>query len=191
MKKSIITIAGLFFIFFSQAQEIGASHKLNASIGDYDSYTWTKTIDQIPTDKIFLGKDGVMVFNNSSTRSMIKDAIMYELDAHGYDHRYYNYDMIVQFMVTEQPGELTTYNGYQVINSGFDTVRTEDNVEKIKIDAGTLLINIIDAKTSQMLWQGYASGILKPEMANSESSVRQAVSSIFDKFKYKGGMAGK
>jgi hypothetical protein len=73
----------------------------------------------------------------------------------------------------------------QIINGGLDTVRTADNVQNTSIDAGTLLINILDAKSGKVAWQGYASGILKPGMVNDETKVREAVSSIFKQFNFK------
>jgi hypothetical protein len=58
-------------------------------------------------------------------------------------------------------------------------------VERTKIDAGTLIVNIIDAKSGVVAWQGFASGILKPEMLSDETQVRHAVASIFSKFDFK------
>lgn len=185
MKKLILTSAVLCLFLMARSQDVGASSALGSSLNNYDSYSWTNDIDQIPADKVFLGANGIVVYNNNSTRSMIKDAIMYELDANGYHQQYYDYDMLIQFLVTEQPGELITMEGYHVINGGLDTVRTEDHIETVAIEPGTLLINITDAETNKMLWQGYASGILKADMINSESKVREAVSSIFDEFDYK------
>lgn len=93
--------------------------------------------------------------------------------------------MLVLFTVTERPGTLRTYNGYQMIDNGLDSVRTPQNVQTTKIDAGTLIINIIDSKTGMVAWQGFASGILKPKMLVDEMQVREAVASIFSKFNFK------
>jgi len=186
MKKIFLFAFCSFFYFFSSAQtKVGADKSLQVSLNDYSTYGWTTNIDQIPSDQIFVGPNGVYVFNNESVRSKIKSAIEYELSAKGFKKEQANPDLLVVFLVTEQPATLTTYNGYQVVNGGLDTVRTPENVEKTQVDAGTLLINIIDAKTSKVAWQGYASGVLKPDMINDNSKVRQAVSSIFEEFKFK------
>lgn len=190
MKQLFVAAFGLMFFTMADAQAVGASQKLNSSISEFDSYTWSRDVNHIPVDEVFLGPDGVIIFNVNTTRSMIKDAIAYELDAKGYDHQFYDYDMVVQFYITEQPGKLRTYNGYQVINSGIDTIRTEENIQQVEIKAGTLLINLINAETGQMMWQGYSSGLLKPDMINDKSKVRQAVSSIFNEFNFKSNTAG-
>lgn len=99
-------------------------------MGDYKTYTWAQNIDEIPSDGMFVGTNGVLIYNNESTRSKIKDAIRYALDAKGYKYMPSGADMIVIFDVTEQPGTLTNYNGYEMIQLGLDSVRTPENVVK-------------------------------------------------------------
>jgi len=187
MKKIILSILPVLFCFAVKSQTItvGADKSFTASLNDYSTYAWSKNIDQIPSDGIYVNPTGVYVFNNESARSKIKNAIEYELSAKGYEKNENTPDMLVLFTITERPGTLKTYNGYQMIDNGLDSVRTPDNVQRTKIDAGTLIINIIDAKTGVVAWQGFASGILKPEMLSDESLVRQAVASIFSKFDFK------
>jgi len=102
-----------------------------------------------------------------------------------------NPDFYVNFSVLEQPTELTTFNGYQTVNGGLDSVRTQENVQKTPVQAGTVLIDFIDAKTSKQVWQGFASGILQPDMVNDQSKVRAAISSIFSKYQYKAATASR
>lgn len=192
--KKIFPLLLLGFIFSmcnAPQRTVGTDSSLSADITNYKTYDWVKNIDQIPNDKVFVGPNGVLVFNNESTRSKIKDAIRYELDAKGYQMSSVNPDFYVNFTVLEQPADLTTYNGYQTVNGGLDTVRTQENVQKTHVDAGTVLIDFIDAKTSKQVWQGYASGILKPEMVNDQSKVRAAISSIFAKYQYRAATASR
>lgn len=187
MKKTILFIlSGLIaFAVKSQNVMVGADNSFKMSLNDYSTYAWSKNIEQIPSDQIYVSPTGMYVFNNESVRSKIKDAIEYELSAKGYKKEESDPDLLVLFTVTERPGNLVTYNGYQMVNDGADSVRTPQNVATTNIDAGTLIIDIIDAKSGAVAWQGYASGILKPDMLNDESQVRQAVASIFSKFDYK------
>ena len=187
MKKIILFIlSGLFcFAVKSQNVVVGADNSFTTSLNDYSTYAWSKTIDQIPSDEIYVNPSGVYVFNNESVRSKIKDAIEFELSAKGYKKSEINPDMLVLFSVTERPGSLRTYKGYQMVANGLDSVRTPQDVQTTKIDAGTLIINIIDSKSGAVAWQGFASGILKPEMLTDESQVRQAVASVFSKFDFK------
>src|SRR6478609_7622827 len=153
MKKILLFLAvSLLFSLFTSAQQVqvGGDNSFTAPIKDYKTYAWSNQIDQIPHSAVFVGTNGVLVFNNESTRSKLKNAIQYELDAKGYQHVSSNPDMIVLYRVLEQPATLTTYNGYQMYDNGLDSTRTPQNVEQTKVDAGTLMINIVDAKTSKM-----------------------------------------
>ncbi|MDQ2863613.1 MAG: DUF4136 domain-containing protein, partial [Bacteroidota bacterium] len=154
------------------------------SLNEYNTYAWSSDINKIPSSKIFIGDNGVVVFNNESLREKIKEAIGFELSAKGYKKDESKPELLVMFRVTEQPGTLTTYNGYQTID-GFDKVRTPEDVQHTKIAAGTLIINLLDGKSGKVAWQGYASGILKPNMINDKMKVREAVSDIFQKFHFK------
>lgn len=187
MKKIILIIfSGLFCIAAkSQNVVVGADNSFTTSLNNYSTYAWSKNIDQIPSDAIYINPTGVFVFNNESVRSKIKNAIEFELSAKGYTKNENHPDMLVLFTVTERPGSLTTYRGYQKVDDGMDSVRTPQDVHHTKIDAGTLIINIIDSKSGIVAWQGFASGILKPGMLSDESQVRQAVASIFSKFEFR------
>lgn len=180
----LLLISGSYFVKAQQV-EVGADKSFSANISDYKTFAWSSDIDKIPSDKIFVGPNGVLIFNNESAREKIKEAIQYELTSRGYKMQSGNADMLVTFMVLEQPGTLRTYNGYKMLYNGLDSTRTPENVEKVSVDAGTLLINIIDGKSGKVAWQGYASGILKPDMINDQTKVREAVRRIFDQFHFK------
>lgn len=186
MKKTILYLICCGFYLASQAQvKVGADRSFTRSLNDYKTYGWSSKIEEIPSNQIFVGPNNVLIFNNESVRSKIKDAIAFELSAKGYTHDQKAPDFLVLFRVTEQPGTLTTYHGYETIDNGMEKVRTPQNMHHTKIKAGTLIINLLDAKSDKVAWQGYASGILKPDMVNDNMKVREAVSDIFSKFHFK------
>ncbi|HEY5370926.1 MAG TPA: DUF4136 domain-containing protein, partial [Hanamia sp.] len=133
---------------------------------------------------IFIAPNGIYVFNNESLRDKIKDAIAFELSARGYLKNESNPDMFIIFRVTEHAGTLEMKNGYQTFWDE-DASVADNSMHRTKIDAGTLLIDFIDAKSDKVAWQGFASGILKPDMINDNMKVREAVNSIFQKFPFK------
>lgn len=184
MKKLLFIMTCVVFSMSLQAQDIksGADNSFKESLDNYNTFGWSAEIEKIPTDKIFIAPGNVYIFNNESTRAKIKEAIEYELNAKGYTKSETDPQIIVLFQITEQPGKLVTYNGYEIIDG--EKVRTSEDKEKIDIAAGTLLINLVDAKSGLVAWQGYASGILKPDMVNDDVKVREAVASIFNEFKF-------
>jgi hypothetical protein len=158
----------------------GKNKSLNADFKGIKTYSWRSDIDNIPTDKVLIGTNGIFIFNNESGRKMIKDAVQYELSAKGYRMVETNPDIFLSFIVLEQPASLRTTQGYVTVWSG--EVRTEDNVSYTDIKPGTLIINI--TKNDKQIWQGFVSGILKAEEMNDQSKVRNAVSIIFEQFSY-------
>lgn len=158
----------------------GKNKSINADFKGIKTYSWRSDIDNIPTDKVLIGTNGIFIFNNESGRKMIKDAVQYELSAKGYRMVETNPDIFLSFIVLEQPASLRTTQGYVTVWSG--EVRTEDNVSYTDIKPGTLIINI--TKNDKQIWQGFVSGILKAEEMNDQSKVRNAVSIIFEQFSY-------
>ncbi|HEV7333185.1 MAG TPA: DUF4136 domain-containing protein [Flavisolibacter sp.] len=185
--KKLALFTGILFSLSqaTQAQDVGTDRELDANIEAYQTYDWSNKIDQIPTDAVFIGPNGVTVFNNETVRSKIKASVEYELGARGYKQTEQNPDFIVHFDVLEQPAEIITYNGYRLLHNGLDTVRTEENVDETSVAAGTVMVSFVDKKSGEMVWRGYASGILKPDMINDETKVRSAISSIFRDYNFK------
>lgn len=189
MKKAFFLMAGLITLVVMQSctgsktPVTGKNADINADFANLKTYSWTTDIDNIPKDQIFIGLNGVYVFNNESGRKMIKDAIKYQLDARGYKMSSSNPDMLISFLVLEQPGSLRTTNGYVTVAGG-EKVRTEDNISYTDVKPGTLIVNITDVKSGKMIWQGFASGILQADQMRDQAKVRQAVSSVFRQFNH-------
>ncbi|GAA0524888.1 DUF4136 domain-containing protein [Chitinophaga japonensis] len=190
MKK--MTITGLVLGMFIAA--IGCGPSSTRAIGenvdpdvtkleDAKTYGWITDIDNIPDARAFISPTGIYVFNNESARERIKDAIAYELSARGYEKQEATGGepgIEVSFLVLEQADTLRRTGDYVTVQG--DAVIPEDNVEQVPVMPGTLIINLTDGKTDKMVWQGFASGIIKPEDVNDKSKIRQAVSSIFSQF---------
>jgi hypothetical protein len=181
--SAILISLVLFSCSATKEPVVAKNADLNADFKSLKTYAWTKDIDEIPNDQVFIGPNGVFVFNNQSVRKMIKDAVQYELDAKGYKMDPNSPDMLVSFSVFEQPATLRTTDGYATLSSG-EKVRTEDNLAYTDVKPGTLIINFIDAKKNKQIWQGFASGILKAGQVKDESKVRHAVSRIISEFNY-------
>lgn len=185
MKKILFFIAlSVAFIIPSYAQrvQVGADNSFTESLNKYNTFGWSDNIDKIPSNAIFISPDGLYIYNNETTRAEIKKAINFELNSKGYTQRDVNPQVLVLFQMTEQPGKLITFNGYEIVDG--EKVRTAADEKKIDIKPGTLLINLVDTKSGLVAWQGYASGILNPDMINDNVKIREAVASVFNEFKF-------
>jgi hypothetical protein len=187
MKKLLLAAAAVIGLNTAvNAQDVGIDRELDAGMEQFRTFAWSEKIDQIPTDAVFIGPNGVVVFNNQSTRSRIKAAVEYELSARGYQPASGSEpDFIVTFSVLEQAAEMMSYDGYELVSPGTDTVRTQDNIDRVRVEPGTVVVNFIDRESGRMVWRGYASGILNADMINDENRVREAVSSIFREYRFR------
>lgn len=61
----------------------------------------------------------------------------------------------------------------------------EDTYDPIKLELkeGTILVQLIDTKKNNTVWQGYASGVFGYSYANNERHIKRAVRSIFDQYR--------
>lgn len=61
----------------------------------------------------------------------------------------------------------------------------EDTYDPIKLELreGTILVQLIDTKKNNTVWQGYASGIFGYSYTNNERHIKRAVRSIFDQYR--------
>ena len=146
MKKLLLFALASVSCICANAQDVrvGADKSFKESVNGFKTFAWSSEIDKIPHNDIFVTPSGVYVFNNESTRAKIKRAIKFELNAKGFKETETKPDMIVVFRVSEQPGILHTFNGYEYYDDGMDSTRELKNKETVKIKPGTLLINILD-----------------------------------------------
>src|SRR5690606_20743835 len=61
----------------------------------------------------------------------------------------------------------------------------DDEYDPVKIDLkeGTILIQLIDTRKNNTVWQGYASGVFGNQYFNNEKYIKRAVRSIFEQYR--------
>jgi hypothetical protein len=65
-------------------------------------------------------------------------------------------------------------------------IRQPQDTVTYAIKPGTLLITLIDAKTSSVVWEGFASGIVqRDELISDKIKVKEAVNLIFKKYEWR------
>jgi len=122
---------------------------------------------------------------DDNANSAIQDAISNELEGRGYRENSGSGDLIVAYQVLEQKAKLHGYVNDNPAVVGGNEVRQPSDTATFLLEPGTLIITLIDAKTSQMVWDGFA-----PEMNDNnafitdEIKLKEAVHNIFDQFKY-------
>ena len=56
-------------------------------------------------------------------------------------------------------------------------------LNEIKVDAGTLIISIVDRENRKLVWQAFASGLLEGiDFTKDENKLREAVALLFEAY---------
>lgn len=152
-------------------------------LSEYDTYAWVAAVEKIPNMYAFFGPGGPLVFNNTSSRKMVKDALELQLGARGFAPSATNPEMLVNFSILEEDTELRTF----VMNNRQDYLGIGPRSEAAKmvpVEKGTILINFLDAETGGQIWQGFASGALNPEDVKDMNALKTKVGAIFEDFDF-------
>lgn len=155
----------------------------NSDLSEYDTYSWVSAVENIPYMYAYLNPNGVLVFNNTSVKKMAKDAIELQLEARGFSEDLNTPEILVNFQILEEDTELRKY----VLNNKQDYLGfgpRSESVKMVPVDKGTIIINFMDAKTGNQIWQGFASGALKPDDVKNMSVIKTKVGAIFEDFDF-------
>jgi len=127
--------------------------------------------------------EGMYFLNDLAMKAVIRDAVKGELMGLGYEMQSLNPDLLVNFRVFDKPVTLKGYQGYGETYWGDTQFRGIDERETYEVEAGTLLVSIADRESGQVVWQGFASGLIENDaFIKDEGKIREAVNLVFEDF---------
>lgn len=151
-------------IFSQHAPVVKTKTKLNSDFYKYKSFGWTEM---------------------ASANEYIKKAIQEELIARGYHQDERNSDLIVSYRVLEKRTRVNGFVGEPTVVRGEESRNVEDTTS-YTLEPGTLMVSMIDRKTSEVVWDAFASGLATPDsFAVRPEKAREVVRRIFDEFKHR------
>ena len=173
MNRLFFVVALALTISLTQAQTITVDSELrpNIDFSHYKSYVWASQLDNKldPATSLIL-------------KEQVQDAVGYALDGRGYTFVPQSPDLLVNFQVFDKP---TTIRGYVGGDATYVTPGLNSDKD-ISVNAGTILVNLVDSRTDQVVWQGLASGLTSSNgFDRQKGRVREAVNLIFNKYPYR------
>jgi len=155
---------------------VSSDRSPNTDFDKYSTFYWSSQADAWLDE-------GMYFLNDLGMKAMIRDAVKGELMGLGYQIQSYEPDMIVNFRVFREPVTLRGYEGYGETYWGDERYLDPDDTTSYQVDAGTLLISLADRESGDVVWQGFASGLIdNNEFVKDEGRIREAVNLIFEEF---------
>jgi len=123
---------------------------------------------------------------DQSANDAIMDAISNEMEGRGYRETETSGDLIVTYQVLDKKAKLHGYNNDDPTTlSNGEQVRTAEDKTVFTLEPGTLLITLIDAKNSQVVWDGFSKDLVSNNtFITDEVQLKEAVHDVFRQFKY-------
>ncbi len=118
------------------------------------------------------------IANRQQLDKQIKEAVNRELERRGYLRTFENPDFSVTYHLRIQD---KIYSHDQSYRTDYKT----DKSVKLSYKEGTLVLDFVDAKTSELLWRGSASRIVsqgEPDLEDTHEKITMAVKRMLESF---------
>jgi len=166
------------FAFNGQAQKIvvKADRELGTDFGSYKTFAWASHVGTESKSELYF-------LHDLTFKAEVRKAVEHELQGLGYRVKTDAPDLLVNFRVFDQTAKIKGYEGYGQGYWGDKEYRQASDTATYTVAPGTLLVSLVDQKQGVMVWQGFASGLIKGDaFLKDEQKIKEAVSLIFTKF---------
>ena len=186
MKKliTLLTLLSFTTLLYGQDYIVNSDERPNVDMSKYKTYSWASHVIDATSASFSL--------NNLVLKNNIKKTVEEEMEGLGYD-KSTSPDLMVGFVVFD---EATEFKGFADLQEddfyydywyAFDSDEELGNSETYQLEEGSLLIHMVDVKSGEIVWQGYASGIMDNDVFDFKPNhVAEAVQLIFEEFDYRG-----
>jgi hypothetical protein len=172
LQRVMFVLMGMVFLITSNlsAQQVKTDYDRNANFGQYKTYSWQQVKTQDPLDV-----------------ERIKNAVNSTLAAKGWTQVDSGGDVsVVAMEITRSQQTLRTYYdgfgggwGWRRFGAGgFGDATTTTETYQV----GTLVIDLFDSKTKQLIWRGSASDTLSNNSNKNIKDLDKGVEKMFKKF---------
>jgi Domain of unknown function (DUF4136) len=171
IQKVISVLAGMMFLFagIASAQQVKTDYDRGANFAQYKTYSWenVKTKDPLDADRI-------------------KNAVNAALAAKGWTQVGTGGDVsIVAMEITNTQQTLNTFYdglgggwGWRRFGGGFGEATTTTDTYKV----GTVVVDLFDTKTKQLIWRGTESDTLSNNSDKNIKNLDKGVDKMFKHF---------
>jgi hypothetical protein len=129
-----------------------------------------------------LSPDSDPILNSSLNQRRITEALTTEMNARGYEAVEGNADLVVIYQT-----DVRDRQDYQNFNNWGYWGWMRSNPQVRNVEETRLIIDLIDTRTRQTVWQGWATGELARVKGDREAAFREIVYEIMREYRYRAG----
>src|SRR6201981_2067876 len=172
LQTMVLVLCGMMFLIAgrSSAQDVKTDYDHNTNFTQYKTYSWEKVKTK---DPLFVDR--------------IKSAVNAALTAKGWTEVGSGGDVsIIAIQMTQDQQTLNTF--YDGLGGGWGWRRFggggfgEATTTEQDYKEGTLVIDLYDAKTKQLIWRGSAEDMVSNKAEKNEKNLEKGVAKMFKKF---------
>jgi len=172
--------------------EVTSNYDKSANFGDFKTFSF---VEPKAGDMHFFEEKYPKIVNEENI-NRLKESIIKEMEAKGYVMAS-NGDLTVSYLVMLQTntnlqsspisaGTTPTYYGYYGVSWGGVG---GDNIVTSNYRTGSLIINVVDSKSNNVVWFGNASGVMAANPSKSYTTIPIRVKEIFSKYYWVAGQS--
>lgn len=189
IKMVVCLIIGITAVSCSvSSSAIVTDYDRETQFGTYKTFYWT---DEFQMDS---NKENEPLFFNTLIKKRLKVTIQEQMENKGYVLDKNNPDLLVDSRVVVQTRNMNySSGGYPYFPSfghgyghfgayGYGYYGGYQSTEEHK--EGGVVIELIDMKRRQLVWQGFAPDVLHADTADKQKEIREAVAKIFAKYQF-------
>jgi hypothetical protein len=126
---------------------------------------------------------GDPILNSSLNLNRINKAVNAEMQSRGYTVSQTNPDLIIKYQTDVRDRQYT-----QNMNPGFGYWGWwGNNTQTRTYEQARLIINLIDSKSNQLVWQGWSTGEAKKPSKDQDAAIRDQVYRIMKQYPHRAG----
>ncbi|GAB2468360.1 hypothetical protein GCM10011375_30320 [Hymenobacter qilianensis] len=145
---------------------------------EYKTYSWASQI----TDP----QNSVYFLNDLLFKVMVRDAVEHEMVSRGYTYQPTGGDLVVNFRTFDEPVEITSNSNLGNTYWATTEPYAYNAQNKVTLDKGSILVQMVDREKGVQVWQGYASGLTDGNLFNkNKDKVYVAVGQIFNEYNHR------
>jgi hypothetical protein len=123
------------------------------------------------------------ILGSSLNQKRFAQAMEAEMKARGYVKTTENPDLLVSFQTDSRNKQYTQTNN----NWGYWWWYGNNNTSTRNYEEGRIIVNLIDARTNELVWQGWATGELNDRRKERDEVFREVIYRIMQEYPHRAG----